>query len=189
MIETENFFSGKLVRLVAIDPERDSKFLSKWRQNSEYARLLDDFPATLFSSRANQEWMEKHLDDFLEFEYNIQDIKTQELIGLVDLGGNMRFHQDAFVGIGIGDPEYWGKGYGTEAMAIILRYAFMELNLHRVSLNVFGYNARAIRSYQKNGFVTEGISKNAIERDGQFWDIVWMGILRDEWLRIKKEIE
>lgn len=184
---SKNLLRGDLVELIAIDPERDSKLWTKWRDNSEFQRLMDNMPATLFSPKANKEWMEKHINDFLEFEFTIQNIQKQQPIGFVGLEGNMRFHQDAFVGIGIGESEYWGKGYGTEAMKLILRYGFLELNLHRVSLNVFSYNERAILSYQKNGFKIEGRSVNIMERDGQFWDIVWMGILKDEWVERNKE--
>jgi RimJ/RimL family protein N-acetyltransferase len=93
----------------------------------------------------------------------------------------MLIHGDAFVGIGIGESDHWGKGFGSDAMRVLLRYGFLELGLHRVSLNVFSYNERAIRSYQKVGFVVEGISKNAILREGKRWDMIWMGILLDEW--------
>ena len=66
-------------------------------------------------------------------------------------------------------------------MRIILRYAFDELNLKRVTLNVFDYNPRAIRSYEKAGFKLEGRQREALHKDGQRYDILYMGILRDEW--------
>jgi len=75
----------------------------------------------------------------------------------------------------------WGKGYGTDAMRVLLRFAFTEINLHRVSLTVFGYNPRAIRSYEKAGFVVEGRARQRLRRDGQWWEVVYMGILKDEW--------
>lgn len=177
-----NILKGSRIELVALNPDRDSNLWSEWRQNSEFLRLLEGDPAVLYSRKANKDWMEKHLQDFLEFEFMIQTLDQPIPIGFVGLEGNIRFHKDAFVGIGLGDPKYWGKGYGTEAMALILRYAFMELNLHRVSLNVFSYNERAIRSYQKNGFVIEGKISNLVERDGKFWDVYYMGILKSEWL-------
>jgi RimJ/RimL family protein N-acetyltransferase len=85
------------------------------------------------------------------------------------------------VGIGIGEAEYRGKGYGTDAMQVILGFAFRELNLHRVSLSVFEYNPRAIRSYEKAGFRHEGRLRAEINRDGRRWDVLMMGILRTEW--------
>jgi RimJ/RimL family protein N-acetyltransferase len=87
------------------------------------------------------------------------------------------------MGISLGDREYWGKGYGSDAMRLLLRYAFHELNLHRVSLNVFEYNPRAIRSYEKVGFVHEGRMRKFLNREGKRWDILYMGITRQEWER------
>jgi len=66
-------------------------------------------------------------------------------------------------------------------MRVMLRYAFAELNLHRVSLNVFEYNPRAIRSYEICGFVREGRCRQALHRDGRRWDLIYMGIMREEW--------
>jgi RimJ/RimL family protein N-acetyltransferase len=66
-------------------------------------------------------------------------------------------------------------------MRVMLRYAFRELNLHRVTLTVFEYNPRAIRSYEKAGFVVEGRLRNWLNREGRRWDMIHMGILREEW--------
>jgi RimJ/RimL family protein N-acetyltransferase len=90
----------------------------------------------------------------------------------------------AFVGIGIGERAYWGKGYGTDAMKVALRFAFTEINLERVTLNVFEYNPRAIRSYEKAGFKHEGRMRGALLKDGRRWDMIYMGILREEWLQL-----
>lgn len=182
MIRTD-LLEGEKVRLIEMDPERDSKSWVKWFENSEYMRHLDSEPSRLRSEKISKDWMEKHLGDFLEFQFYIQTIADKKIIGGVGLDGNIRIHQEAFVGIGIGEPEFWGKGYGTDAMRLILRYGFLELNLHRVSLNVFGYNARAIQSYLKTGFQIEARSPNFLIRDGKRWDLVWMGILREEWSR------
>ncbi len=180
MIET-NLLSGKLVRLAAVDPEHAESW-AKWHTNSEYMRLADMDPATVQSVKSTREWMEKHLDDWLEHEFSIRTMDGDKLIGTTGLGGNLKQHGDAFAGIGIGEPDFWGKGYGTEAMQLILRYAFMELNLQRVSLDVFGYNERAVRSYEKAGFKLEGQMRNMLLREGKRWDLVFMGILREEWL-------
>ncbi len=87
------------------------------------------------------------------------------------------------MGIGLGERENWGKGYGTDAMKIILRYAFTELNLRRVTLDVFEYNQRGVRSYEKAGFVIEGRVRGMILREGRRWDVIFMGILREDWLK------
>ncbi len=85
------------------------------------------------------------------------------------------------MGISIGDPKDWGKGYGTDAMRILLRYAFIELNLHQVTLLVFEYNPRAIRSYEKAGFRVRGRMRKVVNRDGRRWDAIAMSIIRQEW--------
>jgi RimJ/RimL family protein N-acetyltransferase len=90
-------------------------------------------------------------------------------------------HHNAVVSIGIGEREFWGKGYGTDAMNVLLRFSFRELNLHRVGLLTFSINPRAIRSYEKAGFVHEGKVRGAMRRYGKRCDFVVMGILRAEW--------
>jgi RimJ/RimL family protein N-acetyltransferase/predicted N-acetyltransferase YhbS len=88
--------------------------------------------------------------------------------------------------VGIDNPEYWGKGYGTEAGRLMLRYAFETLGLHRVSLRVAAYNARAIRCYEKCGFRHEGIERDSFFVDGKWHDDVLMAILREEWEEINR---
>ncbi len=83
--------------------------------------------------------------------------------------------------ITIGEKDAWGHGYGTEATDLMLRHAFQTLALHRVSLSVFEFNERAIRSYRSAGFVVEGRSREAIWRDGRYWDELTMSILEPEW--------
>jgi RimJ/RimL family protein N-acetyltransferase len=89
--------------------------------------------------------------------------------------GSVLFH------ITIGEPDCWGRGYGSEATALMLEHAFGPLGLHRVALAVFEYNERAIRAYRKVGFSVEGRSREAIWRGDRFWDEIQMSILEDEW--------
>jgi RimJ/RimL family protein N-acetyltransferase len=83
--------------------------------------------------------------------------------------------------ITIGEKETWGRGYGTEATALMVEHAFRRLGLHRVALSVFEFNERAIRAYRRCGFVVEGRSREAIWRDGRWWDEIAMSILAAEW--------
>ncbi|MEC3557614.1 GNAT family protein, partial [Bacillus thuringiensis] len=71
--------------------------------------------------------------------------------------------------------------YGSEAMKLLLDYAFLELNLHRVSLRVFSFNHKAIKLYEKIGFVHEGSSRQSLYRNGAWHDIVHMGLLQSEY--------
>jgi len=85
------------------------------------------------------------------------------------------------VGILIGEKQYWNQGYGTEAMRLLLRHGFETLNLNRIGLDVYADNPRAIRSYEKAGFVLEGRRRQAMFKRGQYVDILQMSVLREEW--------
>jgi len=89
--------------------------------------------------------------------------------------------QTCELGIGIGDKAYWGRGYGREAVALLLDYAFRLRNMHKVWLTTHGANERAIRAYRACGFVEEGRLRQHVWHDGTYQDLVYMGILRNEW--------
>ncbi len=91
------------------------------------------------------------------------------------------------IGIMIGDKSLWNQGLGTETMGLLLRHGFETLNLNRISLRVFADNPRAIRTYQKAGFVHEGTLREAVFKRGKFGDIHIMSVLRREWDGRKKE--
>jgi RimJ/RimL family protein N-acetyltransferase len=93
--------------------------------------------------------------------------------------GSALFH------ITIGEHDCWGRGLGTEATALMLEHAFGTLGLHRVGLAVFAFNERAIRAYRKVGFRVEGRSREAIWRDGRFFDEIQMSVLEQEWRVIR----
>lgn len=181
----KDLFTGTLVRLAAINPDEASQFVTRWGRDSEYRRLMDSDPPRLFSVRASREWMKKQLEEEPEtYWFAIRTLEDDRLLGNIDLAVTSWGNRDAFVGIGIGEREFWGKGYGTDAMVQTLRYAFTELNLQRVTLNVFEFNERAVRSYEKIGFRMEGRQRQAIIREGRRWDILYMGILKEEWIKI-----
>lgn len=85
------------------------------------------------------------------------------------------------VGISIGEKQYWGKGYGTDAFQTLVNYGFEMLNLHRIFLRVYGENLRAIHSYEKIGFVKEGLLREAIYKNGKYLDVVVMSLLQPDW--------
>jgi RimJ/RimL family protein N-acetyltransferase len=130
---------------------------------------------------AKEEWeKDEPSNDFVVFD--IIALDSDKPIGFVALFAIDYVRGNTWVGIGIGERDYWGKGCGTEAMRMAIRYAFVELNLHRVNLGVFEYNPRAQRAYEKAGFVYEGRSRQELHREGRRWDGIYMGVLRPEWL-------
>lgn len=90
-------------------------------------------------------------------------------------------NRNAEFGIMIGEKSYWNKGYGTEAVKLLVSHGFQTLNLHRIWLRVFATNPRAIKAYQKAGFTHEGTKRQAEYLDGQYVDVLIMSILRPEW--------
>lgn len=179
----QSLFTGKLTRLVVADPDTVGEYFAKWSQDSEFMQLWDTDPPIIRNIKRTQEWMRKDAEKDRPGNYGfmIQNIQEDRFIGITGLWGAADSHHGAFVSIGIGERELWGKGYGTDAMNVTLRFAFRELNLHRVNLFTFSINPRAIRSYEKVGFLQEGKIRGGMNRYGERGDLVYMGILRDEW--------
>lgn len=181
---THSVFEGPRVRLGAMDPERDAKLFVQWDQDSEYQVLLSAGPANRFSAKMVQEWLEKERKG--EYEFAIFDRETEKVIGTLGIGGIDWTAGDCWVGIGIGERDYWGKGYGTEALNLLVGFAFLELNMRRVTLNYFEYNERGRKSYDKVGFKEEGRIHNWMNRNGRRWDVIFMGLLRRDWEALQR---
>ncbi len=175
---------GELVRLTAENPEVMAGLFPRWYQDTGWVRFLDSDPPRLFSVKKWKEWLEKDLEksDGDGMFFAIRHLEKDKPIGFIGLFNLFKQHGDTLVAIALGEREHWGNGYGTDAMRIMLRYGFLELNLRRMGLIVFEYNPRAIRSYEKAGFTCEGRVRGAMLRDGKRWDFIYMGILREEWL-------
>ncbi len=108
-------------------------------------------------------------------------LRAYEKIGGIDLRGIAWTDRIAEIGIVIGVKEYWGKGYGTDAMRVLMRLAFDTMNLHRLWLRVFDFNPRAIRSYEKCGFRREGLLREDKFMRGRYHDALVMAILEHEY--------
>jgi RimJ/RimL family protein N-acetyltransferase len=117
--------------------------------------------------------------DSLAMAIHVRDgdrlIGTCALSQLDSDNGSALFH------ITIGEKAEWGHGYGTEATQLMIDHAFRGLGLHRIGLTVFSFNERAIRSYRSCGFVVEGRAREAIWREGRWWDEIAMSILDSDW--------
>ncbi len=119
-------------------------------------------------------------------EWAILD-ETGRFIGVVRLWRLSDRNRSAMLTIFIGERSHWGRGYGSDALRLTLREAFGPLDLHRVELHVFDFNERAIRSYEKVGFVREGVRRQALRRGTRFHDILVMGITREEFTAREQE--
>jgi RimJ/RimL family protein N-acetyltransferase len=182
--EGQNLFQGQLVRLVA-PSERDAPILARWSEDTEYLRAVDSDYARPLSPEEFAHRLSPDQADPNRLEFHIRTLADDRLIGFVALHSVEWNNSAALLAIGIGEPEFRGKGYGTDALQLILRFAFHELNLYRVGLDVIASNTRAIRTYEKLGFKREGRMRDAVQRDGHRTDRIFMGLLRDEWSELQ----
>jgi RimJ/RimL family protein N-acetyltransferase len=115
--------------------------------------------------------------------FRLRTLDGDRMIGAIALADVQWVHRTAMfgIGIGIGEREYRGKGYGSDAIRLILRYAFEELNLYRVWTHTISFNQAAMRCFERAGFKKEGVGRGVIEREGRRFDLVYYGMLRDEW--------
>lgn len=177
---TANLFRGASVQLTALSKD-DASTIAGWTNDSEFLRLADSRPAFPRNEAAVVERLEEQRKAGDAFHFGIRLVDTEELIGNIGVEGIEWAHRTGWISIGIGDRTRWGKGYGYEAMQLVLGYAFRELNLHRVQLTVFDYNERAIALYEKMGFRREGVWREWGQRDGKRFDVYLYGLLSSEW--------
>jgi RimJ/RimL family protein N-acetyltransferase len=107
--------------------------------------------------------------------------ETGRLIGTCAFSQLDADNGSALYHITIGESDTWGQGFGTEATQLMLDHAFGSLGLHRIALFVFEFNVRAVRAYQRCGFVIEGRARESIWRDGRWWDELAMSVLESDW--------
>ncbi len=179
-IQIDNFLCGPRIQLTTLTPD-DAATIAGWNQHIGYARLLNTDVYRPSNETSLRQWLEKVNDEPKEIHFAIRLVESQSLIGTLGFVELEWANQTAELYIGLGDPNQWGQGYGREAMEIALRYGFREVNLHRIQVTVIAYNERAIALYERLGFVREGVFRQFGLRDGQRYDMLLYGLLRDEW--------
>ena len=172
-------YVSEKVKLVPFDQERESVFRETWENLKDEHQQLAIIPASQSATVMGSALSENQSQDGARF--TMRTTSDDRVIGFIALDGLDWIARSGWVRIGIGDTAYRGKGYATEAMRLLLRYAFDGLNLNRVNLNVVSYTERAIRSYEQVGFRYEGTQREVICKEEQRWDSVDMGILRQDW--------
>ena len=175
-----NLLLGEKVRLNAFEKD-DLPTMRRWYEDSQFARLFDASPAVPRNLSRLETWLEDETKTPDVLLFAIRSRHDDRLVGLLTIDGIIWAHQVAWLSIGIGEAEARGKGYGYDAMRLALNFAFNELNLHRIQLTVFSYNAAALALYNKLGFTHEGTYRQFLQRDGQRHDMLLYGLLRDEW--------
>jgi RimJ/RimL family protein N-acetyltransferase len=183
-----DLFRGELVRFMLEEPETRARAEVRWQRDSEFHRLADSDPVQIFSEKRIKDWFDKQAEEGFKPEryfFSVRTLAEDQFIGFLGIWVNL-VHREAWVGLGIGERDFWSKGYGTEMMRLCQQYVFAELGMERLSLGLHEYNPRALRSYEKCGFRLEGRTRKDLMREGRRYDSLWMGILREEWLQMQK---
>ncbi|WP_078382468.1 GNAT family N-acetyltransferase [Sutcliffiella halmapala] len=178
------FLEGESVYLRPVESEDLDLFYAKGLWEKEGRRLTGT--KAVFSRIELQKWFENASTDKSRIDLIICLQENDQPIGDIALLNINHQNRNAVVRISIFEKKYWGNGYGTEAMSLLLEFGFGIVNLHRIGLDVFSFNKRAIKSYEKLGFKQEGIIRDELFYDGEYHDSIIMGILEDEFK--KKEV-
>jgi RimJ/RimL family protein N-acetyltransferase len=178
---------GKRIRLRAVEREDVQKF-HEWVNDPEVTRNLGLYlPMSMQDETTWFEGLGKRDPNEKPLAIEIRKGKAWKLIGNCGAFGIDNVSRSAELGIMIGAKEEWNKGYGSEAMTLLLQHGFETLNLHRLFLRVYEENVRAVRSYEKAGFVFEGKLRQAVYKHGNYDDVLIMSVLRSEWDSRNKE--
>jgi RimJ/RimL family protein N-acetyltransferase len=187
-----SLFDGKLVCLAPIDAEKDAEIESKWTHNAEYLRLVDLHPARPLSPaqvKKGYENIEKKVEEEKNlFYFTLRTLPDERLVGFARIYDVSWSHATGMLQLGIGEPGDRRRGFGSEALELLLRYAFEELNLFRVTIIVPEYNTAAVRFFEKAGFVIEVRRREAVNRMGRRWDLLHLGLLQSDWLQSNVQI-
>ena len=171
------FLFGERVYLRPLGRD-DLSRIREWANNPNVRRLTGE--VTPMSQAGAEEFYEKVCTDRERVWFIIVLREGDRPIGEAGLLRMFPPWRTTDLSIIIGEEDAWGKGYGTEAILLLLNYAFGYLNFHRVVVGVVGFNERAIRLYEKVGFKKEGIQRDGYFYDHKYHDFVMMSILEDE---------
>jgi len=192
-------FEGQLIYLASINPDKDAEMESRWTHDAEFQRLLNtDLVRPLSPAQIKKYYteIEKEMDEKgNQFYFTIHHLPTNKSSAAADENQQVSDRVLGFarldwiewsqgvgsISLGIGELDERGKGYGSDALRLLLRYAFGELNLFRLGATVPEYNQVALRFFGKAGFEVEARRREALHRDRKRWDLIYLGLLREEW--------
>ncbi|CAN5731625.1 GNAT family protein [soil metagenome] len=156
------------------------KLYARWYGDPEIWHLTSWTPSPLSRSAVERLFEDRELSP-TDDSFAIHVRGADKPIGVISLMNISEANESADLSVIVGHPDDRHRGYGTEAIGLLLRYAFESLGLNRVGLSAFDFNGEAISAYEKLGFVVEGRFRHAIKRRSNFHDAILMSILRSEW--------
>ena len=153
---------------------------AEWYGDPEIWHLTSWAPSPLNRSAVEKLFEDRKLSP-VDDSFAIHLKGDDEPVGVISLMNISDANESAELSVIVGHPDDRHQGYGTQAIELLLRYAFEELRLNRVGLSAFDFNGEAISAYEKLGFVVEGRYRQAIKRYSGFHDAILMSVLKDEW--------
>ncbi|MGB2993259.1 MAG: GNAT family protein [Paenisporosarcina sp.] len=166
-------FKGSKIRLTAIRKE-DLPTYRQWTSEESFGRFYTSSPIREESEKNANQLIDDHSDR--SYRFAIRPLTTEDFLGVCAIEEIEWPHRVGWTSIALG-PDFQGKGFGKDAMQLVVNYAFNELNLHRLSLTVFSYNQGAITLYESLGFRHEGTYREFLQRDGKRHDMHLYGLL------------
>ena len=163
----------------------DLEHFQKWTNDSEVRKLIGE--VTPMNEKDLDAYYERLTQDKSRIWFTIVLKKDNRIIGETGLLRMFHLWRNTDLSIILGEKDTWGKGYGTEAIMLLLDYAFGYLNFHRVSIGVVGFNNKALKFYEKIGFKKEGIQRDGYYYDHKYHDFVMMSILENEFRALYKD--
>ena len=183
-IQTQ-LYEGRDIRFGPIDYEKDPEIESKWTHDSAFMRMYEINPARPLSAaiiKKQYEKLEKQVEEDKNlYHFMIRAREDDRLIGTAAIQWIEWTNGNAWLHLGIGSARDQRKGYGSQALGMLMRFAFAELNLFRLSARIPEYNQAAISLFSKFGFAEEVRRRQALDRDGRRWDLIVFGLLNSEW--------
>ena len=165
----------------------DFEQLKEWITDEE---ILMNWSGALFSFPLTQKSLDWYIEDVNDIAhsdalvYKVIETATGIVVGHISLGGISRKNKSGRISRVLVAPAHQGKGYCYQMVKAVLKIGFEQLQLHRISLGVYDVNRSAIRCYQKAGLVIEGTSRDCLLFNGNWWSLVEMSILEDEWAAV-----
>ena len=173
-----DFLEGERIYLRRVRPEDVNETYCKWMNDPEVNKYLE----SRFSSHSLEtlkEYVRSKLGDEKNAFFAIILKKGDRHIGNIKIGPIDTVHRLADIGILIGEKDCWGEGYGSEAIRLIVEYAFDKLNLHKVTAGCYAPNEGSIKAFKKAGFSQEGVRKSHCYCDGKYVDDILLGLVRE----------
>lgn len=183
MFSTQLFTAGA-IRLDSLAPDQDAPVVAAWSHDLDYVRLTNQYPPRPLSSaqtaRQLGEWEKERREKRSAFPFAIRGLHDDRLLGLARIRPIRWARQSAQIWLAIGAAEDRRKGYGSEALRLLVRYAFDELGLFQLTGHVAAYNAGGQALLRKHGFRLEVTRRAAIGWRGRRWDELYYGLTADE---------